>query len=470
MILARIDTSPQTLATRTSEFTKVLKQGTDGQWEGLRRIADTLPDIETQPLILLIDQFEEVYLKDVSAEERRQFLDNLLCAAADPSGRVSVILTLRSDFLGQTQSHPTFNQAIADNETLIPVMAEAELRAAIAKPAENAGYALDDACVDLLIEQTRNREGALPLLQFALTRIWDGLAEGVAPVDTLKQIGGVGGALAGEAQRLYEKLSETDKTIARRAFLALVQLGEGMRDTRRRISMTDIVAHGEEAAHVQAVIRCFADPRARLVTLSATPDGAETAEVTHEALLEHWETLREWLDANREDLRFHRHLAADADYWASQDNAEGLLWRSPDLDLLRQYQVRAGADMTPLQVEFFEASKRKEQHSKRVRRIAVTALVVLTVIATGAAGVALWAYQQSQHRYFISKAQSLVMHALQDNFQENRERAALLARQASILNQRYKGRSRRRCGPSFARRQLWRSRAVLYWWIRSVRR
>ncbi|MCP4519771.1 MAG: hypothetical protein GY824_31640, partial [Delftia sp.] len=204
-----------------------------------------------------------------------------------------------------------------------------------------------------------------------------------------------GGALAGEAQRLFDQLSETDQAIARRAFLALVQLGEGARDTRRRISLTEVVAHGEESAHVQTVIRCFADPRARLVTVSAAPDGAETAEVTHEALLDHWETLREWLDDNREDLRFQRHLARDAAYWKNQNNAEGLLWSPPDLDLLRQYQQRAGQDMTPLQMEFFEASVRKEQHSRRVRRIAVTALIVLTVIALGAAGVAFWAYNQA---------------------------------------------------------------------------
>ena len=170
-------------------------------------------------------------------------------------------------------------------------------------------------CAGPTRETIYSHPGALPLLQFALTRIWDGLAEGVSPAETLKRIGGVGGALAGEAQRLFDQLSETDKAIARRAFLALVQLGEGTRDTRRRISLTEIVAYGEESAHVQAVIRCFADPRARLVTLSATTEGTETAEVTHEALLDHWETLREWLDANREDLRFHRHLAQDATYW-----------------------------------------------------------------------------------------------------------------------------------------------------------
>ncbi|MCP3972386.1 MAG: hypothetical protein GY717_19085, partial [Rhodobacteraceae bacterium] len=326
----------------TAELLTVLTQGPDGQWQGLRQIADTLPDITSRPLILVIDQFEEVYSTDVQPEERRMFLANLLCAAADASGHVAVILTLRSDFLGQTQQHPDFNQAVVDHGVLIRVLNDDELRDAIAKPAEQAGHALDAACVDLLIAQSRDREGALPLLQFALMRIWDGLAEGVSPAETLKRIGGVGGALAGEAQRLFDQLSDADKVIARRAFLALVQLGEGARDTRRRVQLSTVVAHGEDAGHVQAVVRCFADPRARLVTLSSDADGTETAEVTHEALLEHWATLREWLDDNREDVRFHRHLAADAGYWKQQGQPDGKLWRSPDLELLQHYYERAG--------------------------------------------------------------------------------------------------------------------------------
>ncbi len=216
VMLARIDPHPQTVAktaSETLELTKVLSQETNGKWEGLRRIADTLPDIATQPLILLIDQFEEVYTKNVEPDERRQFLDNILCAAADSSGHVSVILTLRSDFLGQTQGHPAFNQAITAHHEIVPVMNDAELRQAIAMPAEHAGHELDAATVDLLIEQSHDREGALPLLQFALTRIWDGLVDRVSPADTLKNIGGVGGALAGEAQRLFDRLNEADQNI-----------------------------------------------------------------------------------------------------------------------------------------------------------------------------------------------------------------------------------------------------------------
>ena len=223
-------------------------------------------------------------------------------------------------------------------------------------------------------------------------------------------------------------------------------LGEGARDTRRRISLTEIVAQGEDAAHVQAVVRCFADPAARLVTLSANTDGTETAEVTHEALLDHWGTLKAWLDANRDDLRFHRHLAEDAKYWAAQGQPDGLLWRPPDLDLLRQYHQRAGQDMTPLQVAFFRASVKKEQHSKRVRRLAIIVIIILAALSTCAAGVAFLAYRDAnaqkaaaQDQARVSLIRSVVAYAYKADAQDRREQAALLAQQAYLLDQQHKG-------------------------------
>ena len=479
-ILAHIATGNPTPVKKSREFAREIRRRNsvaaehrnEQNWgerhDGLRRIIDALPDIDTQPLILLIDQFEEVYTQCQDTEERRQFLDNLLCAAADPSSHVSVILTLRSDFLSQTQSHPEFSSALAANEAMIPFLNEAELRQAIASPAENAGHALDAACVNFLVDQTLGCEGALPLLQFALMKIWDGLAENMSPAATLKQIGGVEHGLAGEAQRLFDHLSQTDKAIARRAFLALVQLGEGARDTCRRISLTETVAHNEEPTHVEAVLRYFANPRTRLVTFSTNADGTQTVEMTHEALLEYWPTLTEWVDANREESRFHRRLARDAARWEAQERVDSLLWRSPDLDLLRQYRQHTGQNMTSLQLQFFQASERKERHWKRGKRLTfIMAVIILAVISICAAGVAFWTYREAntqkieaerqkmeaerqrieaerlkalaERQPYVPSIRSVVAYAYKDDAQGERERAALLARQAHILNQRYQG-------------------------------
>ena len=260
MVLARIATNDLTPVEKSQEFERVLKTKSDeGNYKGLRRIADVLPDIDFSPLIILVDQFEEVYTYALSLEqtereafiaERDAFIENLLCAAAEPTKRVSVILTLRSDFLGDTQQHPRLNKLFSTQGFLVPIMQREELEVAIAKPAEQAGYKLDKAIVTLLVEQTQGREGTLPLLQFALTRIWEGLQNGVDPATTLENIGGVGGALAGEAQRLYESLSSEEQAIARSIFLALVQLNEDSGDTRRRAAVSELIATDADEARV----------------------------------------------------------------------------------------------------------------------------------------------------------------------------------------------------------------------------
>jgi WD40 repeat protein len=401
-VLARIVTNDSSPVAKIREFaTELAQANAEGIYDGLRRIANALPEIEISPLIVLVDQLEEVFTLCKDSAERNAFIGNLLCAAADRSKRVSAIVTLRSDFLGATQKHPQLNQLIGLQGFFVAAMGEEGLREAIAKPAEMAGHPLDLSTVDLLIEQTAGREGALPLLQFALTRIWAGLEEGKEPAETLKEIGGVGGALAGEAQRIYGSLTPVEQEIARRVFLGLVQLGEGAKDTRRRTDLERVVSHRDSLEQVQKVIARFADPGARLITL-ADNRGEETAEVTHEALFDNWQQLKDWLDSSRSDLRFQRRLDDAVIIWQENERAEGNLWRSPDLDLLRRYQKRAGDDMTPLQVEFLNASvdstEKAAKEKRRQRQVLVGVMSTGLMLTSGAAIFSLFQVQQTQRQ------------------------------------------------------------------------
>jgi TIR domain len=330
----------------------------DGVHDGLRQIADTLTEIEISPLIVLVDQLEDVFTLCEKPQDRDAFIGNLLCAAANRSKRVSVIVTLRSDFLGAVQKYPELDRLIQPQGFFVAAMTVDGLREAITEPAKLAGHPLDLSTVNLLIEQTSGREGTLPLLQFALTRIWEELAKKEKPkepAETLKAIGGVGGALAGEAQRIYKSLTPNEQEIARRVFLGLVQLGEGTKDTRRRIKLEQLIHQDEQ---VQKVIDQFASRDTRLITL-ADGNGAKTVEVTHEALFDNWQQLKDWLndDAARKDLRFQRRLDNAVMVWQEHGRPEGNLWRSPDLDLLLRHHKKHGNDMTPLQIEFLIASK-----------------------------------------------------------------------------------------------------------------
>jgi formylglycine-generating enzyme required for sulfatase activity len=372
-VLARIATNDSSPVAKTREFaTELAQANAEGIYDGLRRLADALPEIEVSPLIVLVDQLEEMFTLCKDPAERNAFIGNLLCAAADRSKRVAVILTLRSDFLGATQQHPQLNQSIGLQGFFVAAMSEEGLREAISKPAELAGHPLDLSTVNLLIEQTAGREGALPLLQFALVRIWAGLREGKEPAETLRAIGGVGGALAGEAQRIYGGLTPAEQGIARRVFLGLVQLGEGAKDTRRRTELDRVVSHHDSLEQVEKVIARFADPGVRLITL-ANEGGEETAEVTHEALFDNWQQLKDWLDGGRSDLRFQRRLDDAVMIWQDNGRPEGNLWRSPDLDLLRRYQKRAGDDLTQDQLEFFQVSdaaqNQRQQQEENLQKL-----------------------------------------------------------------------------------------------------
>ncbi|NMF67475.1 ATP-binding protein, partial [Brasilonema octagenarum] len=162
-VLARVATQDLTPVAKTREFVDELQRtNKTGAYDGLRRIADMLPKIAESSLVVLVDQFEEVYSLCKNADERKAFIENLVDAAADSSVRVSVIVTLRSDFLGETQRHPVLNQLVAQHGLIIPAMTADELQQAIAKPAELANHPLDQATVNLLVQEAEGREGALP--------------------------------------------------------------------------------------------------------------------------------------------------------------------------------------------------------------------------------------------------------------------------------------------------------------------
>ncbi|MEM6840058.1 MAG: AAA family ATPase, partial [Cyanobacteria bacterium P01_C01_bin.120] len=397
-VLAKVATQDPMPVTKTREFTTELNlRTTAGLYDGMRRIADLMPQINDSPLVVLVDQFEEVYSLCKDPNERQAFIENLLCAASDATGNLSVVITLRSDFLGETQRHSLLNQVIgSDQSVIVPAMTESELRRAIAEPAKQAEYPLDEATIDLLVKDTEGREGALPLLQFALAQIWEGLGDGKTPAATYKEMGGVGGALAGKAQAIYDQLPEAEQDMARRIFIGLVQLGEGTRDTRRRAAVKSLMASRDRPETLQQVLARFSSPVARLIALSSQGN-QEIAEVTHEALFGHWQQLNNWLDSSRDDIRFKRRLEAAAQYWDGQGQPEGLLWRPPDLDLLQNFQQRAAQEMTQLETVFWQTSHRAEQRRKRNKQLVTAGLAIGLVLTTSSAGIA-WRNARAANR------------------------------------------------------------------------
>jgi uncharacterized protein YjbI with pentapeptide repeats len=369
-VLARIMTNDPSPVEKTEEFERVLKKQNDKQqFEGLRRITSALPDISSSPLIILVDQFEEVYTyqsqQDLDGNnDRKAFVESLLCAASDRSQNVSVILTLRSDFLGKTQQNPQLNKLFASQGVLVAMMQPEQLAIAITEPARRAGYELDKATVNLLITESGGRDGALPLLQFALTQIWQGLLEGVSPADTLERAGGVGGALASKAKSLYDALTPDQQQIARSAFLSLIQLNDDNKATRRRARISELVTSTHDEQAVREVINRFVNPNVWILVTSSNKDEVEMVEIAHETLINNWKELREWLDVQGESLSKKRKIEDASLEWKNRNKSKDYLLQGRILRDAKEFQkTQKDNPETSLSVdakEFMKASVKKE--------------------------------------------------------------------------------------------------------------
>ncbi len=446
IVLARIAGPDKPRQYQTEKDIEKLLRGADGEgnFDGLRRFVDGLDGVDQSPLVVLIDQFEELYSLADNEADTTAFIRNLLCAAADRSGRVTVVMTLRSDFLHSTMREPELNVAISRQSVIVPSMMREDLERAISEPARLTGTPLDPATVALLLNEAESREGALPLLQFALSRIWEDMQVGMASADALKRIGGVGGALADEASRLYERLPKADQRIVRRAFLRMVRFGEGVADTRRRANLSEIVAEKDDPEHVLEVLRAFSRPGQRLISLAAEePDlgvgepvrGITNftkiwVEVSHEAIFKHWASLRKWIDEGRSDEIFRRRVRDAARNWDERGRKTGSLWRQPDLELLRRYHKRHSQEMSKLELDFYRSSERFGRFTMLARVAAALVLVATTGGATWFAVAASEAEEVAQTAADNAEVAKAEAESQRDRAEQALDRAAQEKRRA----------------------------------------
>ena len=272
-------------------------------------------------VLLVVDQFEELFTLCQSEVERRAFLNNLFAVgepvetpapaelASRPPGRpLAMVIALRADFYAHCAQYEDLRAALETSQEYIGPMSATELRRAIEEPARRGHWTFEPGLVDLILRDTGNEPGMLPLLSHSLRETWERRQGRHLALSGYAEAGGVHGAIAKTAERVYQGLPVREQEIARSIFLRLTELGEGTQDTRRRACIADLVLRTEDAPVVTAVLTALAD--ARLVTL-----GEDSAEVAHEALIREWPTLRQWLAEDREGLRLHRHLMGAAQAW-----------------------------------------------------------------------------------------------------------------------------------------------------------
>jgi WD40 repeat protein/DNA-binding SARP family transcriptional activator len=314
--------------------------------------------------LLIIDQFEELFCLCRTEGEREAFLEWVF------ELNRPVLFVLRADFYGHCAVYPHLRAMLSAHQEYIGAMDASGLRRAIEEPARRGGWELEPGLVDLLLNEMNvsgdhlPEAGALPLLEHALLETWQRRRGRVLTLAGYQESGGIRGAIAQTAERVYARLSSAEQTLARRVFLRLTEMGVGTQDTRRRAPLDELRAIGKGDNQVDGLLDGLV--AARLVTLAE-----ETAEVTHEALIREWPALRTWLADDRDGLRLHRHLTESAAAWERFGRDPGELYRGARLAQAREWagQAEHEQELTPLEREFIRASRALEEWEALEREV-----------------------------------------------------------------------------------------------------
>ena len=288
---------------------------------------------------------------------------------------MSVVFTLRGDFFGRaiTAYRPLSDRVQGAQVNLGPMNQE-ELRLAIEGPAQQVGLTFEAGLVDLILEQVGDEPGHLPLLEFVLRRLWEDRHGGELHHEAYKAMDQLQGAIAQKAESLFVKLSEEDQRKVQQIFLRLVRPGEGEADTRRRATFGEV---GEE---FRSLVKMLADKRL-LVTSQLAGGEEETIEVSHEALIRHWQRLKKWVEADRRFLAWQLRLNAAVKEWEGTKRSSDLLLRGLPLTEAVDWFKRKPGYLSPVEREFVTVSMNRKQRNL-IAAATIAALVLMVIGGT----------------------------------------------------------------------------------------
>ncbi|WP_406510768.1 AAA family ATPase [Streptomyces sp. NBC_00212] len=345
------------------------------------------------PPVIIVDQFEEAFTLCSDEANKRQFIQ-LLHAACTPADSVSpapvlVVLGIRADFYEQCLAYPELADALQHRHMVLGPLTTTELREAVIGPAKAVGMELEPGLTELIVREVSTdgprgaqNAGALPLLSHALLATWQRRKGGKLTLAGYRAAGGIQGAVAATAERAWSDLDPAARTAARLLLLRLVRLGEDTQATRRRGTRRQLAEESTDSNKTEESLEALV--RARLVTLDA-----ETVEITHEALLHAWPRLRDWIDEDRAGNLLRQRLEEDGRAWEESNRDTSLLYRGSRLEQTRTWAKSAGDTfLTRAAVEFLAASVKLRKRTVWIMRGAIAALVVLAMLAVGAAVVA----------------------------------------------------------------------------------
>ncbi|MFN2188768.1 MAG: adenylate/guanylate cyclase domain-containing protein, partial [Candidatus Promineifilaceae bacterium] len=399
----------------TKRLAQAIQEGELSLFQVVNRALERHPDV--QRILLVIDQFEELFTLRTEPEEQRLYLDELLAAVevAAPHRRshLVLLLTLRADFMGQALTHRPFADTLQEGSLILGPMNREELQTAIEKPAELQGAAFESGLVQRILDDVGQEPGNLPLLEFALTLLWERMDDGWMTHAAYEEIGRVDGALARYAEEVFDGLNSDDKENSRRLFVQLVQPGEGTEDTRRVASRTEL------RKDQWSLVQHLADRR--LVVTGRDQSGVQTVEVVHEALIRGWDRLRSWMGEDRAFRTWQEGLRIALRGWEISDRDEGALLRGAPLAMAESWLVERESELSAAEQEFVQAGidlrEAKRAARDRRRRLTMVGLAAGLLVATALVIFAFNAQKVAQREADVNH--SLVLSANAQNAQEN---------------------------------------------------
>ncbi|PWB69545.1 MAG: hypothetical protein C3F15_14895 [Holophagae bacterium] len=341
--------------------------------------------------LLAVDQFEELFT--LSTPRVQEEFVALLRRLVDGAG-IHVVLVLRDDFLSECHRFAELEPILKDL-TLIGPPVGAALRRALTEPAVRRQHRFEsEVLVDEMVAEVERERGALPLLAFAASRLWElrDRERRVLTREAYQRIGGVGGALAQHAEATLGAIGEERLPIVRELFRNLVT-AQGTRAARERDELLSVFAE-DQRPDAEAVLRALVD--ARLLTSfedaaaeQATAGTRHRVEVVHESLLSAWPRLERWRVQDAEGALLRDQLRQAARTWQERGRPDDLLWARAAFREYSLWRERYPGGLTELEEAFGQAMVKLAGRTRRRRRLALTAAIA-ALVAAAAALSGLW--------------------------------------------------------------------------------
>jgi eukaryotic-like serine/threonine-protein kinase len=337
--------------------------------------------------LLVVDQFEELFtLNPPEAQQRFAALLGRLAREAD----VHVLLSLRDDFLMRCADHEPLAR-VFESLSPLPALSAEGLRRALEEPAKKRGYRFEDeGLVGEMVEAVEGARSALPLLAFAVARLWEkrDREKKVLTRAAYEEIGGVAGALAQHAEATMDRIGTERQAVVREIFRNLVT-SQGTRAVAEREELLSVFPDRRSA---EAVLRELVD--ARLLT-SFEVEGKEgepsrhRVEIAHESLLKAWPRLVRWQMQDEEGAVLRDQLKQAAHLWEEKGRPADLLWTGTSFREFELWRERYEAPLTASEEQFTRAMVARSERQRRRRRLAGAGVTVALSLVLATVSV-LW--------------------------------------------------------------------------------